>query len=184
MAARDRKGKLMLAKYMLVTENHLLREIFRSEIENEQPRRWILVLREYMRELGINFHMLGEMSRMELKERVNRWDEGVWREEMERRTTLELYRHKREFGDEGIYENGWGSVLLFRCRTNTLMLGWRARFQNGDVSCVLCGADEETIEHFVLQCESLAEVRVRNGVTAGDTLQKVLLFEGAWGRRH
>ena len=61
------------------------------------------------------------------------------------------------------------------------MLGWRARFQNGDVSCVLCGADEETIEHFVLQCESLAEVRVRNGVTAGDTLQKVLLFEGGLG---
>ena len=69
--------------------------------------------------------------------------------EVESRSTLQLYRHKIGIGDEGIYSNRYGSVLLFNCRTNTLRLGWRQRFVGGAVECPICRAGEETLAHFV-----------------------------------
>ena len=56
---------------------------------------------------------------------------------MESKSTLQLYRHTIGIGDEGIYSNRYGSVLLFQCRTNTLRFGWRQRFVVGAVECNL-----------------------------------------------
>ena len=41
---------------------------------------------------------------------------------MESRITLQLCRNNVGIGEEGIYRNVFGSVLMFRCRTNTLKL--------------------------------------------------------------
>ena len=90
-------------------------------------------------------------------------------------------RHKIGIGDEGIYSNRYGSVLLFQFRTNTLRLGLRQRFVGGAVECPICGAGEETLGHFVTECEALDGVRRRFGVMRGDPLEKVLLFEGRVG---
>ena len=79
-------------------------------------------------------------------------------EEKESKTTLELYsRCKKKIGEEQIYENDFNSVLLYRCRSNTLKLKWRNRFAGGDEICDLCGGSEvETLEHFLLDCVSLS----------------------------
>ena len=58
---------------------------------------------------------------------------------------MDLYRNKRGIGDEGKYSNGYGSVLLFQCRTNTLKLRLRQRFEGGVVDCPLCSGGEETV---------------------------------------
>ena len=65
---------------------------------------------------------------------------------MESKTTLQLYRNKVSIGDEEIYCNRLGAVILFQCRTNTLSLRlkWRQGFVGGAVDCPLCGAVEET----------------------------------------
>ena len=55
------------------------------------------------------------------------------RRDIESKATLDLYRNKHGIGDEGIYSNGYGSVLLFQCRTNTLKLRWRQRSEGGAV---------------------------------------------------
>ena len=44
---------------------------------------------------------------------------------VEGKTTLQLYRNKVSIGDEEIYFNRLGAVILFQCRTNTLRLKWR-----------------------------------------------------------
>ena len=44
------------------------------------------------------------------------------------KTTLRIYRNKVDIGEEGVYRNTYGSVLMFRCRTNTRGLRWRNRF--------------------------------------------------------
>ena len=49
----------------------------------------------------------------------------------------------------------------------------------GAVVCPICGAGEETLAHFVTECEALDGVRRRFGVGRGDPLEEVLLF----GRR-
>ena len=49
------------------------------------------------------------------------------------------------------------------------------------VECPICGAGEETMAHFVMQCEALDGVRRRFGVGRGDPLEEVLLFGGRTG---
>ena len=81
-------------------------------------------------------------------------------------------------GYEGIYSNGYGSVLLFQCRTNTLKLRWRQRFEGGAVDSPLCGGGEETVQHFVIECGELRDIRERYGVCGAEALEEVLLFGG------
>ena len=73
---------------------------------------------------------------------------------------------KDNIGGGEIYDNSWGSVLLFRVRSNTLKLGWRAGFVSGDTSCVLCQEEVETLKHFLVECEGLRGVRERFGVNS------------------
>ena len=55
-----------------------------------------------------------------------------------------------------------------------MKLNWRNRFAGGDERCDLCGGSEvETLEHFLLDCAALGEVRQRRemwGVPVGEVL--------------
>ena len=95
---------------------------------------------------------------------------------MESKSTLYLYRNKVNIGDQELYENGWDSVILMRCRTNTLKLNWRARFAGGDVTCGMSGGVEENLEHFLLRCRELRVVREKFGVTDSADMKEILLF--------
>ena len=43
---------------------------------------------------------------------------------------------------------------------------------------VLCEAEVETVEHFVMKCEGIRMIRERHGVCGGVRVEEVLLFEG------
>ena len=98
------------------------------------------------------------------------------------RETLEIYQNKRKKGyittaEERIYNNSFGSVILFRGRTNTLKLNWSRRYQGLEVECPLCGEwEEETLDHFLRQCNGLRHIRARHGVRKEDQLVEILLF--------
>ena len=51
----------------------------------------------------------------------------------------------------------------------------------GAVECPICETGEETLAHFVTECEALDGVRRRFGVERGDPLEEVLLFGGRTG---
>ena len=53
---------------------------------------------------------------------------------------------------------------MFRARANSLKLGWRGRFVGEDVICGVYGSGEETLVHFLVECEGTREVRDRYGV--------------------
>ena len=65
-------------------------------------------------------------------------------------------------------------MLLYRCRSNSLRLKWRERFVNGNVNCITCDLEvEESLEHFLCECEWYECVRVEfgmNGVSVRDQL--------------
>ena len=75
------------------------------------------------------------------------------------KTTLQLYRNKVSIGDEEIYSNRLGAVIVFKCGKNTLRLKWRQGFVGGVVDCPLCGAVKKTVAHFVTECVVLEGVR-------------------------
>ena len=49
---------------------------------------------------------------------------------------------------------------MFRARTNTLSLGWRGTHTNVPTNCPMCGREDEDLEHFILQCSKLQELRI------------------------
>ena len=44
------------------------------------------------------------------------------------------------------------------------MLNWRKRFQNQDTTCQLCQDEEETLEHFLIRCRILIDVKKEMGL--------------------
>jgi len=82
---------------------------------------------------------------------------------MERKSSTYLYR----LGKEGIcwehYHNGdWASTLLLRARAGALdtrEMEWKIGGEGVDLTCGLCGEGEETLEHVLLDCEGLADLR-------------------------
>ena len=58
---------------------------------------------------------------------------------METKSTLWVYRKfKRKIKEEKFYDNSWDSEILFRARTNTLVLEDLKRHSNEDTSCKIC----------------------------------------------
>ena len=99
---------------------------------------WGREVNRYLNVLGMAWEELAGMEAGVIKERVNQWETGRWRSEVESKSTLVWYRERQGIGGEAGYENSWGSVLLFRVRSNSLRLGWREKFWGGDVRCPLC----------------------------------------------
>ena len=44
------------------------------------------------------------------------------------------------------------------------------------MDCLLCGEEEETLRHFVMECRELQEIRRRYGIYGTKALEKVLMF--------
>ena len=51
------------------------------------------------------------------------------------------------------------STLLFKARSNTLLLGDRNRFSGGEVICEMCRLETEDLGHFILRCPELSGAR-------------------------
>ena len=49
----------------------------------------------------------------------------------------------------------------------------RCLFSGGAVDCLLCGAEVETMEHFVMKCEGIITIRERHGVFECVRLEEV-----------
>ena len=68
-------------------------------------------------------------------------------------------------------------MTLFRCRTNTLKLNWRQRFQGLRVDCPVCESGaEETLRHFLNECRGLLYVKEILGIREEDEIEELLLF--------
>ena len=84
--------------------------------------------------------------------------------------------------EETIYNNSYASNLLFKCRTNSLILNDRNRFQNKDTKCA-CGYEKEDLKHFLLDCSLYTQTRSKIPAlqqpyeeNRHPLLKKVLLF--------
>ena len=63
---------------------------------------------------------------------------------------------KKKIKEERFYDNSWASEILFRARSNTLVLEDLKRHSNEDTRCKICESGErEDLGHFVIRCRRL-----------------------------
>ncbi len=127
--------------------------------------KWMLDLRKKLGEESVMGENIIKTSE-EIRERVKEWDMNEWRREMSERESLQMYREWRnEIGKQkGVYDNKQASVLLFKCRTNTLNINDRRRFKEEGTECQVCGNEKEDLPHFILWCPAYEEPRKKNKI--------------------
>ena len=180
MKSRDMTQKLNYVAYLVKNGSDLLKRVFENMWHTQRPTNWILQIKTYMEKVGIaNTVQLKEMGKEEIRKMVNRFDETTWLEELREKSTLTLYRqHKQVIREENFYDNTYKSILLFRARTNTLLLNWRRRFTDGEVRCELCDTgNEESLDHFLKECNAMRQIREKFEANELE-ISKILGFEG------
>ena len=87
-----------------------------------------------------------------------------WKQEMEEKTSLEIYKNKEKPKQESFYNGSWESSLLFKARTNSLEINERIKkWGEGPEHCQKCvtGGENipETIKHIITECPAYTEER-------------------------
>ena len=67
--------------------------------------------------------------------------------------------YKNNITEEEFYDNTEKSILLFKATTNTLKLRDWYRHLGENTECQICRNGEENLEHFLIECISLSQVR-------------------------
>ena len=115
---------------------------------------------ELQKTLEVNGEQLLNCQKEDLRKLVLNYDTRTWRKEMEKKSTLYIYRKRKEEIKEEPYENNKKSDTWFRAKSNCLPLGDRNREEA--TTCKLCGEEIEDLKHFMLNCEMLQHIRTRS----------------------
>ena len=182
-AARDMKTKLNYVRHIMQEGNKLLKTIFEDLLEkNTDP--WMKIIRKYMTEVNLNINKISNMKKGEIDNKIKEWDKECWMAEIETKKTLRIYqKYKKEIKTEKqIYDNTQASDILFQLRTNTLQLAWRNKYKQEETKCPLCSKEEEDVQHFLLYCPALQNIRNRFTTIAQQPYQEnimkiIMLFE-------
>ena len=159
MISRLHKNKLNYLKHLLTSENELINKIAITQLQ-EKKSPWGKEMHKILNKYNIDVELIKILSKKEIKDKVTKIDTESWNTNVEQKSSLEIYRKfKTEIKEENIYTNSYASNLLFRCRTNTLILNDRKRFSNEDTSCPCCGHGVEDLIHVLLFCPKYATAR-------------------------
>ena len=160
MKARIVRGRLQYIRAILQGGRKLINKVW-DEMELGRGK-FMESTRKYCSWVGIEVEELRRISRNELKGLIAEVQDRIWKEELGRKVTLELYRtYKTEMEQEDSYDGRPDSTIWFRARTNCLRLGDRNRHLGGEVSCFMCREGTEDLEHFILDCMELEGIRTR-----------------------
>ena len=161
MKARIMEGHLQFLRSTMQGSNDLTRKVARLEFEARRST-WAKTTRGYMESVGMSITELERVSKHSLKKHIRKWDDRQWKEELEAKSSIELYRTcKPAIKEDMIYDNTASSVVLFQARSNTLPLGARKRYTDEETTCELCKQGEEDQYHFMLECTQLSEERLK-----------------------
>ena len=183
--ARMIEARLMMAKSIYESKNEWMKEILRK-VRESPGNPWNRGLNRYMEKVGINYEELIEMGKIEVKRKIREYDTRRWKEGLERKASVRIYReNKREVKEGKVYDNRRSSQILFQARANSMRLNERNRHrEEGETSCEICGEGElENLGHFLLACGALEEERdeevmERNsGATAEEWIGNILWKE-------
>ena len=91
MKKRVINGRINNIKGIQSNRNKLLETILWT-IETEQETKWIKTTRKYMNVTNINFNDIRLNSKEYLKQFMIKWDLNIWEDELEMKTSLQIYK--------------------------------------------------------------------------------------------
>lgn len=157
MMSRIRRGRLQFIRRKMQGNNAMIRAVMREmRLSNTK---WWRGVEQYMEWADISVDDLSNMKKEEMQRKVAKRVKVEWMEELERKSSLWLYRMcKREMREED-YTGGEEARIWFRARTNCLWLGERQVEKYGR-RCPICEVDVvEDLMHLVLDCGELETER-------------------------
>ena len=121
---------------------------------------WTLETEKSAKDFNIDLRRIKKMSKEAIKKQIITIDEGKWNAERLEKSSLELYNSwKTKIEEVKEYDNTYSSVLWYQARINTLPLNDRKRFTNEETKCEMCEEPTENLQHFILECTKLSEIR-------------------------
>ena len=191
----------MLVSSILQGKNELVKKSLEN-IRKDSQNPWNKKLNMYLQETDIKYEDIPEMSKNAIKKKIREMDNKKWVKELETKTSLAMYKkHKTEIKEELIYDNRLATKIWFGSRTNTLEINIENRHrEEKSTKCDLCGKEDETTIHFILECEKLDDkrnkelIRKYTQTEKEDTLAKILfskddteeikyMLENMWRKR-
>ena len=163
METRLMKTKMTFLRYLLNKEDSLVGRVFQEMRSNFKEDAWTEQIIDITEKTGLSKYNIKNLSKDKIKQVVQKLDTMKWREELNTKSSVVLYKmNKSEPKEEQFYDNRPSSVTFFRCRSNTLALNDRKRFNNGETKCDLCSDTMENLEHFLLYCPSYQNIRTKS----------------------
>ena len=182
--ARDIKSKVLFFKHAFKQKrNPILKIIIEKEL-NKPKMKWSKQIVGYFNTLGLSKETIVETSDSEIEKIIKIYDTDKWRAEMEAKSTLKYYREgKIMITEEKWFKNGEKYSIMMKIRSNTLKLNWREKDEHNKV-CKLCNNGIETLNHFILDCVELQNIRnqcmmlqLPRNEKSEEILTKLLLLE-------
>ena len=168
---------------MKETPNERIRKIIIEEI-NQTEMKWIKLVKSYMSRMRLSIDNIVDMTPQQLKDYINRKESEEWREGMNNKSSLALYKdHKKQIDEVKWFRNGIKWNIMVKARTNTLKLGWRNWETEMEKKCEICEIENEDLKHFLLECTFLEKLgcqfielqRPRNE-DINELMARILLF--------
>ena len=159
--------------------NHILNNTIalREEIMNNKSTGWFKKCEQYLKEAGIKFEELEEMTRTEIRKRCRRANDSEWRSGMEDKSSLKHYRKWKKVMGRG---RMWMSCRQHRSikamQGNTLLTKGRIGATEEDKKCDVCNVKED-LEHIVKDCIKFEDIRKKYKIEERMRIENIL-FEG------
>ena len=134
-----------------------------EDSKKHNKSKWWETTRKYMNWAQIEEREIKERTSKEIGGKIAKVVEEEWREELEKKSFLEIYRRYQKEMKEEDYSGSLESMLWLRTRTNSLNLGENSWQRNRDV-CVGCSEERETLEPFILDCPRWEEWRIKRSL--------------------
>jgi hypothetical protein len=170
---RDIKNKLTLLQHIL-KNTVTLRRLVEEEWDKGHP--WLEQCKDYLKLADLNLTMIENMSRLKLKNIINKIEKEEWLEEMKKKKSLCYYRlEKKEIGKSRMWRNNKEERVVRMFQSGAVGYGLIGK------ECEQCG-EENSVEHVLRRCEKFKEIREEFGVLEGEEMVVMMQLRGENGR--
>ena len=138
------RRRLLYLRRIETGNNEVLKRILEDSKKHKKSK-WWETTRKYTNGAKIEEREIKERKAKEIRGKIAKVVEEEWREELEKKNPLGIYRRFEKEMKEEDYSGSLESMVWLRARTNLGENSWQ---RNREI-CVGCNEERETLEHFI-----------------------------------